>query len=294
VRFIVLGDLHYSIYSTLLLRQSRDEYYETLFSEVLEQQADVVFAIGDTVDNGLPEEFEGLHTCAQRAGLKFVTVNGNHDLLEQTKTEIAHWTGNTQPYFTQYYNPIKGASTILDKEAAPFVILNTPKEKSPKDHGGYVDSEQLAWLKQQIDQSENLPLFVFGHHPLQRATLWSTFRMLNIDNSRDVRVAFYRKQQSQAFYFCGHNHANSIARAANWNFIQTAAPLRTNDFRVIDFTPEEISIQTVNIKGKGMRRKADQMTRAMGDFLKLPSKGFNSDRQLRVALEPGRDLVASR
>ena len=89
MRFIVLGDLHYSVYTTKSLRRACDEYYETLFSGVLEQQPDVVFAIGDTVDNGYPEEFEGLHACARRVGLKFVTVNGNHDLLHQTKQEIA-------------------------------------------------------------------------------------------------------------------------------------------------------------------------------------------------------------
>ncbi len=293
MRFIVLGDLHYTIYNTETLRQACDEYYEMLFSSVLEQQADVVLAIGDTVDNGTSEEFEGLHACAHRVGLNFVTVNGNHDLLQQTKAEIALWTGNPQPYFTQYFNPQNGRSHCLDRQAAPFVVLDTPKEKSLKDHGGYVGSQQLSWLKQQIDDSRDLPLFVFGHHPLQRATRWAALPMLNIDNSRDVKLAFFRKQHGAAFYFCGHNHANSIVRSNNWNFVQTAAPLRTNDFRVIDFEPHEVRLHTVSLTGSRPGKLADQLMHGMGDFLKWPAKGFGADRQLRVALQPNALSVIS-
>lgn len=289
MRFVVLGDLHYSLYKTPELRQICKEYYQNLFNSVLEQNAEVVFAIGDTVDNGNAEEFEELHACARQVGLKFLTVNGNHDLLQLTKTEIAQWTGNQNPYYSMSYNPISGLSNTLDTDASRFVVMDTPKEKSPKDHGGYVRPEQLSWLKTQIDQSGEQPLFVFGHHPVQNATLYSTFPMLNIDNSKEVKVAFLHKRQGVGFYFCGHNHANSISRKANWNFIQTAAPLRTNDFRVIDYTPEEVLIQTVEVKIKQQRKLAGKMMKAMGDFLQLPARGFRSDRQLRV--QTGSDKV---
>lgn len=259
-----------------------DEYYECLFNKVLQQQPDAVFAIGDTVDNGLPEEFEALHACARRAGLVFYTVNGNHDLLHLSKPEVAQWTGNLNPYYTLYYHPQSGPSQVLDRQAAPFVILDTPKEKNSKDHGGYVGAQQINWLERQIEESRDLPLFVFGHHPVQRQTRWSAFRMLNIDNSPEVKIAFSRKQHGPAFYFCGHNHANSITHLNNWHFVQTAAPLRTNDFRVVDFTPGKINLQMVELEGDRPRQLAVQMMRAMGDFLRWPAKGFASDRQLQV------------
>lgn len=285
---MILGDLHYSLYKTPELRQIREEYYQNLFNSVLEQNADAVFAIGDTVDNGIAEELEGLHACARQVGLKFFTVNGNHDLLQLTKAEAAQWTGNHQPYYSMSYNPTSGLSNNFDSAASRFVVMDTPKEKSPKDHGGFVGAEQLSWLKNQIEQSGEQPLFVFGHHPVQNATLYSTFHMLNIDNSKEVKVAFLHKRQGVGFYFCGHNHANSISRKANWNFIQTAAPLRTNDFRVIDYNPEEVCIETVEVKVKHQRKLAGKMMKAMGDFLQLPARGFRSDRQLRV--EIGKEL----
>jgi hypothetical protein len=285
VRFIVLGDLHYSVYNTSEIEAAREEYYEMLFQKVLDEKPDLVLAIGDTVDNGYPEEFEGLHACARRTGLSFYTVNGNHDLLNLTKDEIARWTGNRQRYYTVNQNSFSGEAASANGEAASFVVLDTPKEKSPKDHGGYVDGEQIMWLKHQIENSASHPLFVFGHHPLVNATRWATFPMLNIDNSKEVKLAFYHKQQGPAFYFCGHNHANSIIRRNNWTFVQTAAPLRTQDFRVVDFTESEVEIRTVELHGLRPRKLAKIQMKAMGDFLQLPAKGWPWDRHIRLKIE---------
>jgi 3',5'-cyclic-AMP phosphodiesterase len=285
VRFVVLGDLHYSVYNSAELCAARDEYYQRLFTAVLKLQPDLVFAIGDTVDNGLPEELDGLHNIARRSGLAFYTVNGNHDLLHTTKTELAHYTKNPHPYYTLFGNPVSGVSTALDSSATRFVVLDTPKEMNEKDHGGYVSAEQLHWLKGEIAASGDNPLFVFGHHPLQATTRWSIFPMLNIDNSKQVKLEFWRKQAGEAFYFCGHNHTNSIVRRANWNFIQTAAPLRSSDFRVIDYTPESVQLSAVPLEnGDYMIRLGTKLANAMGDFSKMPSKGRPSDRQLTVKL----------
>jgi 3',5'-cyclic-AMP phosphodiesterase len=282
VRFIVLGDLHYSIYNSAELGTARDDYYDRLFTSVLNLKPDVVFAIGDTVDNGLPEELDGLHSIARRTGLFFYTVNGNHDLLKTSKSQLARWTGNTNPFYSLTFNPVNKLSA---QETGHFVVLDTPKEMNEKDHGGYVSAEQLNWLKGEIEASGENPLFVFGHHPLQGTTRWSIFPMLNIDNSKQVKLAFWRKQNAPAFYFCGHNHANSIVRRMNWNFIQTAAPLRSNDFRVIDYTPEQIQLYTVPLEGgEATARLGNKLANAMGDFSKMPSKGGRSDRQLTVNL----------
>ncbi|MEI7556830.1 metallophosphoesterase [Candidatus Chlorohelix sp.] len=284
MRFVVLGDLHYSVYKTNSLCQIREEYYENLFYSVLEQKPDAVFAIGDTVDNGFPEEFEGLHACARRVGLNFYTVNGNHDLLELPREEIARWTGNRQSYFTLSFDPVTGIANPSNNRFSNLVVLDTVKEKSPKDHGGFVWSEQIEWLKKQIETSENNPIFVFGHHPLKSETLYSSFRMLKIDNSHEIKQVFLKKQTGQGFYFCGHNHANSINRRGNWSFIQTAAPLRTNDFRIIDYTPDQVSLTTVEVKNKNQQNLAKQLTKALGDFLMLPSRGFDADRHLTISL----------
>ena len=283
MRVALLGDLHYARFTDPINATLREEFFDRLFTSVKHQQPDVVVAIGDTTDHGYPDEFEGLHACARRNAVPFITVNGNHDVLELTKQAISRYTGNRFPYFALYFHPVIGASDVTNREAARFLVLDTPKERQPKDHGGLVGPEQLAWLENQVVESNDQPLFVFGHHPLAWATRWAALPMLSIDNSAQVRQIFNRKRQGAAFYFCGHNHANSIQQRHNWNFIQTAAPLRTGDFRVFDFTPGQVSLQTVPIEGgRASFLLGRKIAEAMGDFSRAPSRGLRRDRELRV------------
>ncbi len=285
MRFVVLGDLHYAAFDDATSRALQEEYFDRLFKSVQAQRPEVVFAIGDTVDHGYAAEFEGLHACARRNNLPFITVNGNHDVLELTKYEISRYTGNRFPFYALYYNPESGVSDVTDREAARFLILDTPKELNHKDHGGYVGPEQLTWLENQLAESGDHPLFVFGHHPLAWATRWSSLPMLSIDNSAQVWRTLGRKRQGPAFYFCGHNHANSIDRRANWHFIQTAAPHRTSDFRVVDFTPEGVFLQTVALEGgRASFLLGQKVAQISGDNSRWPSKGLPSDRKLAVKL----------
>lgn len=292
MRFIVLGDLHYSVYADATNRALREEFFERLFSSVVRQAPDAVFAIGDTTDNGLPEEFEGLQSIARRTGLKFITVTGNHDVLELTKAQVSHYTGNPSPYYALHYHPQVGLSHAADSEASRFLLLDTPKEKNAKDHGGYVDAAQLDWLKDELTASGPAPVFAFGHHPIRGATRWSSLPMLNIDNSRQVRQAFQHKTDGLGFYFCGHNHTNSINRQGRWNYVQTAAALRTADFRMVDWTREGIELQTVPIEGgEATYRLALRVAAAMGDFARIPARGFRWDRQLKIQHEEARQPI---
>lgn len=287
MRFVLLGDLHYSVYNEKTFEDWREDFYDRLFQTVRACRAEAVIAIGDTTDNGTPEEFLGLHAIAARHGVNFVTVNGNHDVLTLTKTEVGRYTGNRFPYFTLYFNPLTGPSDVTDPDAARFLILDTPKEQNPTDHGGYVGPQQLSWLTNQALESGDKPLFVFGHHPLAWATRWANFPMLCIDNSKEVWQALAAKRKGRSFYFCGHNHANSITRRGNWHFIQTAAPLRTADFRLVEITPSKVSLQTVPILGGAETALlGHKLAEAMGDFKRFPARGFRRDRELGISLNP--------
>ncbi|HEX2916620.1 MAG TPA: metallophosphoesterase [Chloroflexia bacterium] len=286
MRFVVLGDLHYSIYSSPLHCAWREEFFERLFTSVRKLEAEAVFAIGDTTDNGLAEEFEGLHALARRCDLRFITVNGNHDALKMDKATLRSYTGNRKDYYSLYFEAENNINSFASEKKSPFLIMDTAKERNHKDHGGFVDAGQLNWLAGEIGASEGLPLFAFGHHPVKGATRWSSFPMLNIDNSREVAKVFKSKQNGPAFYFCGHNHTNSINRQGNWHFIQTASPLRTADFRLVEWSPEKIELHTVPVEGgKTALKLALKLAEAMGDFLSVPARGFPWDRAFRISLQ---------
>lgn len=297
VRFVVLGDLHFTVYNDKNLSSMRDEFFNRLFQSVREQRPDAVVAVGDVTDRGLPVEFEGLNEALRRNNLNMITVNGNHDLQTLTKDEIRAYTGNLTDYFsydcaahgTRQLRLPDVAPAPLSEDAARFVIMDTPKELELVEYGGFVDDQQLEWLGREVETSQDKPLFVFGHHPLRWATRWSALPKLNIDNSRVVRQTFERKSGGYGFYFCGHNHTNSIHRQKNWTYIQSAAPLRAADFRVIDWSPEAFELQTVSINNRAETLKmATRLVAAIDDFNIVAAKGLNRDRTLSLRLNSNR------
>jgi 3',5'-cyclic-AMP phosphodiesterase len=250
MRFVILGDLHYSIYPTEKLKQMREEFYGRLFRTVKASNPDVVFAIGDVSHSGRAEEFEGVRDCAKQAGIDhYYTINGNHDLWKIPRAEMPKYNYNPKPgYFALYFDE-NIQLTEQAKAVWTFLLMDTAQQSKHVDGGGKVDHHQLQWLQQEVDKSGEKPLFVLGHHPLRGLTKFSSFPGMNIHNSAEVWQVLASKKNGLGFYFCGHNHANSEARRDNWLAVQTAAPINSVDFRVVQITPQAMEMHLVPIEG---------------------------------------------
>ncbi|WP_171651906.1 metallophosphoesterase family protein [Paenibacillus foliorum] len=123
---------------------------------------------------------------------------GNHDAYLLPKAEIMALTGQ------QRYHAI-------ENEEAMLIFLDTSKEMNRSDWGGEMDAERLEWLKAQLDKSGNKPVFIFAHHPVYDTTTHSTMEKMSIDPQIDMLDVLNRKE-GHGFYFCGHNHMNSIVQ----------------------------------------------------------------------------------
>jgi 3',5'-cyclic-AMP phosphodiesterase len=251
MRFVILGDLHYSIYPTVRLRDMREEFFSRLFRTVKQTKPDIVFAIGDVSHSGRAEEFEGVRECARNAGIEhYYSINGNHDLWKIPRNEMPRYNHNPKPgYFSLYFDR-NGQLTDAENSVWTFLLMDTAQQSKHVDGGGKVDHHQLHWLKEEVAKSGEKPLFVLGHHPLRGLTKFASFPGMNIHNSKEVWEILAQKKKGQGFYFCGHNHANSEALRDNWLAVQTAAPLNSLDFRVVDVSPEEVEMHLVNIEGE--------------------------------------------
>lgn len=250
MRFVILGDLHYSIYPTEGLRQKREEFFIRLFRTVKNVKPDVVFAIGDISHSGRAEEFEGVRECAKQAGVEhYYAINGNHDLWKISRNEMPQYNHNPKPgYFSLYFDR-NAQLTSAENAVWTFLLMDTAQQSKHVDGGGRVDHLQLQWLKEEVDKSGDKPLFVLGHHPLRGLTKFASFPGMNIHNSNQVWDILAGKKQGMGFYFCGHNHANSEARRDNWLAVQTAAPLNSLDFRVVDISPQTVDMFLETIEG---------------------------------------------
>jgi 3',5'-cyclic AMP phosphodiesterase CpdA len=251
MRFVILGDLHYSHYGIKLLATIREEFFLRIFQTVKSIKPDVVFAIGDVSHHGRINELEGLRQVARRAGVEhYYMVNGNHDLIRLRPAEVVRHNYNEQAgYFALHFNQRGQIVDKDDQEGWPFLLLDTSQQSKHLDTSGHVPQPQLDWLEQQIAQvPATKTLVVLGHHPLRGLTKWANMRNMSINNSDDVWKVL-AKHQGPGFYFCGHNHNNSEARRDNWLAIQTAAPYMSLNFRLVELTPQGLKSELVQVEG---------------------------------------------
>jgi 3',5'-cyclic-AMP phosphodiesterase len=246
MRFIVLGDLHYSVYSRPEIAAARDRAFEQIFRQVATHKADYVFAIGDTTNWGAIEELDGQDAAARRAGLDLIRITGNHDMESNPKPVIAsYFLGRRKSESaTDLY-------TAFDAGNVRFVLLDTSRSQcSTTDWSGFVSDEQLTWLAEQVtdfNARSDLRYFVaLGHHPLYNTTALSKQEKLYITNGEAVAEIFNRVERAPAFFFNGHNHCNSLIKSADgrWVYVQSGAPLITESYRVITVDETGFNIET--------------------------------------------------
>jgi 3',5'-cyclic-AMP phosphodiesterase len=247
MRFVVLGDLHYAEYTQPEHAAARDRLFTAFFSQIAKLQPDFVFAVGDTTNYGTFDEVSGLAGIVSACGVPLICITGNHDCYSMPKTELA-------PYFLggQVSHSPSELYTAIDSGLARFILLDTARDRDYDRYDGYVSPEQLEWLNGKIVQFNQLTtpryLVAMGHHPIYNTTRRSEETMLNIENSSEVRAAFAKLERKPGFYFCGHNHCNSISEMdeVGWYHVQTADPLDSKSFRLVILSEDKVEIETLD------------------------------------------------
>jgi len=270
-RFVILGDLHYSTaYLNAQLIAEREQFFDMLFTSVRKQNPDYVFAIGDVADEGMEEELAGIKAAAARNGVEMIIVTGNHDLYQMNQKE---------------WHTINGTDILrrIDSPEISFLLLETAKFEDGEDQGGYMPKEQLKWLATQLKeaQAKNLAIVVLGHHPLLETTYLSMLPGRYIANSEELQGVFDLVMRP-AIYCNGHNHCHSLVKKDNWLYVQTAAPLQTADYRLIEFTPQQITVQTIDLEKEFPEVPALALKLAEALFwTPIPAfKGQSQDREI--------------
>jgi len=288
MRFVVLGDLHYGLYPEPQVAAAYDQTFESFFRQVAIKQADLVFAIGDTTNLGIIEEFVAQDELAARAGLHLIRLTGNHDSDSLEKAEMSPYFLGDHPStsLTELY-------TSFDFGIARFILLDTARVKmSSVDYGGIVSPEQLAWLEGEIESFNNSDqslIIVLGHHPLANTTARSSKEMLNISNSAEVKVVFGKVMGKPGVYICGHNHWHSLVGPdeQGWYFVQAGAPLESGGFRLFTLDEQGLRVETVDFNLSDPTLKAAfeiaQLNMAHFSAERLPSAyGAPSDRKIII------------
>ncbi|CAG7644321.1 metallophosphoesterase family protein [Paenibacillus allorhizosphaerae] len=273
MKLVVMGDFHYPRMADgpEELREAREHFFSGMLKAFLEIDADYHVSLGDFTNEGVTEELEYVFDRIKSYGAErnFIHVLGNHDAYSIPKSDILAISGQ------QRYHKIETDEVVL-------VFLDTTKEMNRKDYGGEVDPEQTAWLDSVLQQSSDKPVFVFGHHPIPNTTKLSDKPMLHIHPEYDI-WPLMEKKNGRGYYFCGHNHMNSIVQKDQWHLVQTAACLDIPAFRMIEIKGGKVSVETVHIQDQRLLELAAHIGQNMKHFKpKDGALGEDADLTLTV------------
>lgn len=273
MRLVLMGDFHYSRMEngSEEMLESRDHVYTHLLRQFLGMDGDLHISLGDLTHEGHPEEFRYVFNRIGGSGRPFIHALGNHDTYLMPKADIAALTGQRR------YRSMEMAEATL-------IFLDTTREMDRDDWGGTIDAEQLEWLRIELERAGTKPVLVFAHHPVFGTTARSTLDKLSIHPSVDIQAVLNRKQ-GRGFYFCGHNHVNSIVRQGGWHFIQTAACLDIPAFRTVELTGGQLHIGLVSVLDAALPEHIARFHANMPGFRPNPeAQGSFTDWSLQVDL----------
>ncbi|NHN34096.1 metallophosphoesterase family protein [Paenibacillus agricola] len=271
MRLVLMGDFHYSRmeYGSEEMLEARDQAYAIMLNSFLELDGQLHISIGDLTNRGVPEEFNYIFDRIGSSDRNFIHVLGNHDTYSIPKKDILAITGQHR-------------YSSIETEDAVLIFLDSTKEMNLTDWGGEMDAEQLAWLQNQLEQSGEKPAFVFAHHPVYGTTTRSTMEKLSIHPDIDMKAVLHTKK-GPGFYFCGHNHVNSIVQQDGWYYIQTAACLDIPAFRVIDLQEGLVTSQLLTIDHEELTGHINRFNTKMQGFTPvLGAHGEDTDWNIQV------------
>ncbi len=272
MKIALFSDLHYPAIDERVpgLLEARASFYKEFIDQFLAIDARLHVSLGDLTNYGMAHELNNIYSLIGDSR-EFIHVLGNHDNYSLTKQELLALTGQKQ-----YHS--------FETEQAVFAFLDTARELDYECWGGWIDDEQLEWFEHVIQNSGEKPLLVFAHHPVHNTTKGSELNNGSIHPSIDMRRLLEQKK-GIGMYFNGHMHCDSIVQENNWTFVQTAACLDEQSFRVIEIQDEQIVVSSIDLDDEALKQNATLIYENMNHFKhRTDAKGINEDCNCTVSL----------
>ncbi|QND54829.1 phosphodiesterase (plasmid) [Phyllobacterium sp. 628] len=183
--------------------------------------AELVVFTGDLSDTGGEDTYRALAKELENLVPPYRLLMGNHD---------------NRDAFLQVFDAIKPeegfVQSVLDTAEGRLIFLDTLAEGRVD---GCLDDARQAWLKRQLVEAADRPVFLFLHHPP-----FPLFLPL-IDSywlaDAEALYALLREHGNVRHIFVGHAHRPV---AGSWRGIPVSVLRGTNHQNALDFNPDRI------------------------------------------------------
>jgi len=223
-RVVLLSDTHIDSRGLTRGQFASVEDFKQCVQQVLDMdpRPAAVLLLGDLTEDSSAESFNRFRELLvpwDTAGIRYHLTLGNHDRADVFFKVFPEYRNKTAV-------PSGGVSCLIELPLADFVLLETAGIGSPDWFGG-VKEKDKEWLNSVLKRPGDKPLFVCGHHPIDR-------------NPADTDL-----RQAGAFqaWIYGHNHVAGAKRTADG--LQTVGlpsssfPTNTRAYAVLDMSKKD-------------------------------------------------------
>src|SRR5690625_101617 len=147
---------------------------------------------------GEPEKYDLVFNLITAHGKdkKVINLIGNHDTYVQNKEAVIN-----------NYRMERYGSFIKDDIC--IIYLESTRDQNMADWSGVVDDDQLAWLGEMLNTTQDNTVVVFSHHPVYGTTDASTDEKVSIEPDNRIKEIL-ENYKGKGYFFNGHTHVESI------------------------------------------------------------------------------------
>jgi 3',5'-cyclic AMP phosphodiesterase CpdA len=192
VKFIHFTDPHLSVGSPELYGLEPASRLKACVAHMAAHHGDAAFAVltGDLTHDGSVASYQEVRALLAPLPLPVHPLIGNHDDRASFRQAFREVPAD-QAGFVQY---------IVRHGGRRFIVLDSVEAGS---HGGVLDAERLAWLKQALAEDPATPCYLFLHHPPMAVGMPSSDTMAIEDPGFEAILA---EAGNVRHIFFGHLH----------------------------------------------------------------------------------------
>ena len=235
LKFAQLSDVHFladGSNTTFKMTGESPRLLDDAISQINEyNDIDFVMFTGDLIDKSFEKELKAFLPHVEKLNAPWYFAFGNHDrcvggyLNTLVYLDMVRNSNPDFKYKKAYYSfaPKKNYKVIvLDNIITDEITSN-----------GYIDEEQLKWLKKELDSSKNDTVLIFMHVPVIEPFASPNHKMRN----GIVLKQLIESYKNPIGVFQGHYHAAKITQHDNVLYVNSPALVSyPNAFRVVSVT----------------------------------------------------------
>jgi 3',5'-cyclic AMP phosphodiesterase CpdA len=238
-----------------------------------------VMFTGDLIDKPFEKELNAFLPHVQKLNVPWYFAFGNHDTMVGGYLNPSNYMQIVNEY-NKNYKFEKTYYSFVPQKGYKAIVLDTIIRDRLTSNGRLGD-EQLAWLDNELKNSQKDTVLIFMHVPVIEPYVSPNHRLLDADKMEEI----LNKYKNPIAVFQGHYHGAKITQKDNILYVSCPSMVTyPNAFRMITVTNFKNKV-TFEIQDKETRLKDVQKLAKLLIFAANFYTGGESDRNATVVIK---------